>query len=375
MRFIVFGEDWAAHPSSTQHLIKEISQEHEVSWVNSVGMRTPKFSFKDIKRVFNKFISLFSMRKKSEFLNEFTVYNAKILPWHQFSWVNILNKQQIKKTIPLLNTSIDDDPIIYWISVPTAISMIDIREQDKVIYYCGDDFSGLDGVDYNLVAPFEKELINRADIIYVVSDALKQKMPHNKTFLLRHGVDFKLFNMPANINEGLQKQRPTLGFYGSISNWVDLDLLKQLVKARPEYDLLLIGKSKVDLNELLALKNVKHIEAINHNQLPHFSQHWQVALLPFVDNAQIRACDPLKLKEYLASGAPIVSTSFPAVDKYKETVLIANDVQGFIERVDWAVNLSISSGLMWRQNSSNQVKQESWQQKSHYVLNQLKSVL
>lgn len=374
MRFIVFGEDWAAHPSSTQHLIKEISQEHEVSWVNSVGMRTPGLYVKDIKRIFNKLISLFSMRKKSESLNEFTVYNAKILPWHQFSWVNKLNQHQIKKTLSLLNSDSDESPIIYWISVPTAISMIDVRAQDKVIYYCGDDFSGLDGVDYKLVAPFEKQLINIADIIYVVSDALKQKMPENKTFLLRHGVDFKLFNMPANIDESLQNQRPTLGFYGSISNWLDLDLLKQLAVARPDYDLLLIGKIKVDLGELLALENVNHIEAIAHSQLPNFSQHWQVALLPFVDNAQIRSCDPLKLKEYLAAGAPIVATNFPAVAKYKETVLIANDVQGFIQRVDWAVNLSTSSGLIWRQNSSNQVKQDSWQQKAHHVLNQVKSV-
>jgi len=374
MRFIVFGEDWAAHPSSTQHLIKEISQEHEVSWVNSVGMRTPKFSIKDMKRIFNKFISLFSMRKKSESSNEFTVYNAKILPWHQFSWVNKFNQYQIIKTISLLSSDNDESPIIYWISVPTAISMINVRTQDKVIYYCGDDFSGLDGVDYKLVSPFEKQLINIADIIYVVSDALKQKMPKNKTFLLRHGVDFNLFNTPANIDESLQKYRPTLGFYGSISNWLDLDLLKQLAVARPEYDLLLIGKSKVDLSELLALNNVSHIAAIKHNQLPNFSQHWQVALLPFVDNAQIRSCDPLKLKEYLAAGAPIVATNFPAVDKYKETILIANDVQGFIQRVDWAVNLSVSSGLIWRQNSSEQVKQDSWQQKAHYVLNQVQSV-
>jgi len=374
MRFIVFGEDWAAHPSSTQHLIKEISQDHEVSWVNSVGMRTPKFSLKDIKRVYQKFLSFFTKRSQPDNCNEFTVYNARVLPWHQFPWVNKLNKFQISKTISVLNTESDESPIVYWISVPTAISMINIRAQDKVIYYCGDDFSGLDGVDYDLVAPFEKQLIKKADMIYVVSDTLKQKMPKNKTFLLRHGVDFNLFNKPANIDESLQKHRPTLGFYGSLSNWLDLDLLKQLAQARPEYDLLLIGKSKVNLDALLAFENVTHIEAIAHNQLPKFSQHWQVALLPFVDNAQIRACDPLKLKEYLAAGAPIVATNFPAVDKYKETILIASDVQGFIQRVDWAVNLSRSSGLIWRQNSSEQVKQDSWQKKAHHVLNQLKLV-
>lgn len=371
MRMIVFGEDWGAHPSSTQHLIKEIAHSNSVSWVNSVGMRAPKFRFRDLKRLGNKFMNMFFKKQSQQGHSDVKVFNPKTLPWHQFTWVNTFNKKQLNKSLDLDNKKQSDEPIIYWVSVPTAISLIDKRAQDQIIYYCGDDFSGLEGVDYEMVEKFEQELISKADIIYVVSDELMAKMPEEKTTLLRHGVDFKLFNHPKIINPILKKFRPTIGFYGSLSNWLDIELLINLVKQRPHYDLLLIGEKKVNLDKLLAFENVSHIEAISHESLPEFSQHWQVALLPFVDNAQIRSCDPLKLKEYLAAGVPVVSTDFPAVHKYKEIIMISSSIESFIKRVDWALCINASYGLIWRQVSSDLVKKESWKDKSQVVLKQM----
>ena len=54
MKFIVFGEDWQSHPSSTQHLFKQLAKQHQVIWINSIGMRKPTFRLIDVKRVFNK---------------------------------------------------------------------------------------------------------------------------------------------------------------------------------------------------------------------------------------------------------------------------------------------------------------------------------
>ena len=37
--FIVFGDDWGAHPSSVQHLFKRIARTHRTLWVNTLGLR------------------------------------------------------------------------------------------------------------------------------------------------------------------------------------------------------------------------------------------------------------------------------------------------------------------------------------------------
>ncbi|HCV02996.1 MULTISPECIES: glycosyltransferase [Pseudoalteromonas] len=376
MKFIVFGEDWQSHPSSTQHLFKQLAKQHQVIWINSIGMRKPTFRLIDVKRVFNKLKSLFISKRSSpnakttdHSLNLYlTAHTLAVLPWHDNLIVRLYNKWIFNK-----KGFIGDEPIVYWLSVPTAISLISPREQDKVIYYCGDDFSALAGVDHKMVAPFESELIKKADTIYVVSERLANKMPKSKVKMLSHGVDLALFTtQTAKARELEQISKPIIGFYGSLNAWLDKALLLTLAKERPEYQLVLIGHLIEDFSELLKLDNVTHIKAVEHDRLASFSQHWQVSILPFVDNEQIRSCDPLKLKEYIATGTPIVTTRFAAVDPYRETILIADTHQGFIDRIDYAVSLSKSQNLNWRTNQSQQANNHSWQAKATLVCKQLR---
>ena len=376
MKFIVFGEDWQSHPSSTQHLFKQLAKQHQVIWINSIGMRKPTFRLIDVKRVFNKLKSLFLSKRTrsnakttntSQNIN-LTAHTLAVLPWHDSVIVRLFNKWIFNR-----KGFIDDEPIVYWLSVPTAISLISPREQDKVIYYCGDDFSALAGVDHKMVAPFECALIEKADTIYVVSEFLANKMPKSKVKMLSHGVDLELFTtQTTKASELEQISRPIIGFYGSLNAWLDKALLLKLAKERPMYQLVLIGHIVENFSELLKLDNVTHIQAVEHDRLASFSQHWQVSILPFVDNEQIRACDPLKLKEYIATGTPIVTTRFAAVNPYQETILIADNHQGFIERVDYAVSLSKSNNLNWQANQSRQASDHSWQAKAKLVCKQLR---
>ena len=376
MKFIVFGEDWQSHPSSTQHLFKQLAKQHQVIWINSIGMRKPTFRLIDVKRVFNKLKSLFLSKpsrpkttttKTGQNIN-LTAHTLAVLPWHDNFVVRLFNQWIYKR-----KGFIDDEPIVYWLSVPTAISLISPREQDKVIYYCGDDFSALAGVDHKMVAPFESDLIEKADTIYVVSEFLANKMPKSKVKILSHGVDLELFTTQTTKAVELEQiSKPIIGFYGSLNAWLDKALLLKLTKERPEYQLVLIGHLVEDFSELLKLDNVSHIPAVEHDRLASFSQHWQVSILPFVDNEQIRACDPLKLKEYIATGTPIVTTRFAAVNPYQETILIADNHQGFIERLDYAVSLSKSNNLNWRANQSQLASDHSWQAKAKLVCKQLR---
>ncbi|WP_369669667.1 hypothetical protein, partial [Enterococcus faecium] len=83
---------------------------------------------------------------------------------------------------------------VYWLSVPTAVYLSDINKIDKLIYYCGDDFNALAGVDAKLVKPFEQQLIADADLIFTISAKLALAMPPPKTHMLTHGVSYDLFS-------------------------------------------------------------------------------------------------------------------------------------------------------------------------------------
>ena len=66
MKFIVFGEDWQSHPSSTQHIFKELAKSHDIVWINSIGMRKPTIKLLDVKRVFYKLKSLVLKKRHTE---------------------------------------------------------------------------------------------------------------------------------------------------------------------------------------------------------------------------------------------------------------------------------------------------------------------
>jgi len=91
----------------------------------------------------------------------------------------------------------------------------------------------------------------------------------------------------------------------------------------------MIGPAQVDVSVLAALPNVTLAGPRPHGALPGYAQHWTAGLIPFRDTAQIRACNPLKLREYLAAGRPVVATPFPALAPYAAEVAVATDPAGF----------------------------------------------
>ena len=54
---IMFGEDWGAYPSSTQHLARALVSDRKILWVNSIGLRRPRFNRHDIERLGHKLVN------------------------------------------------------------------------------------------------------------------------------------------------------------------------------------------------------------------------------------------------------------------------------------------------------------------------------
>ncbi|HEY5789985.1 MAG TPA: glycosyltransferase, partial [Gammaproteobacteria bacterium] len=209
---------------------------------------------------------------------------------------------------------------ILWLSLPTAVDAIGAAGERAVVYYCGDDFGALAGVDHAPVARLEAELVARADLVLAASQALAARFPPHKTRLLEHGADVGLFSTPVPRAADLPNDGPVAGFYGSLSDWLDLELLAGAARLLPDWRFVLVGPQRTDLGALAGLANVQLLGPRPHQALPAYAQHWDAALLPFRDTAQIRACNPLKLREYLAAGQPVVSTEFPALDGYRDLV-------------------------------------------------------
>ncbi len=227
---------------------------------------------------------------------------------------------------------------ILWTSLPTAVPVVGALGEGPVVYYCGDDFAALAGVDHAPVAAMERELVGRADLILAASEALAAKFPASRTRLAPHGVDFERFSAPAPRAADLPASGPVAGFYGSIAEWIDVDLLARSAASMPDWTFVLIGDVKVDVSALETLPNVRFLGPRPHEALPSYAQHWDVSVFPFRDTPQIRACNPLKLREYLAAGAPIAAIDFPALRPYADLVRATPDPARFAEAIRLAAS-------------------------------------
>jgi glycosyltransferase involved in cell wall biosynthesis len=54
-----------------------------------------------------------------------------------------------------------------------------------------------------------------------------------------------------------------------------------------------------------------------------------VLIMPWNQSEWIRACNPVKMKEYLAVGRPVVSTWFPEVEHYTDHIAVAIGAEAF----------------------------------------------
>jgi len=372
---IVFGEDWGSLPSSTQHLVRQLNNSRKILWVNSIGLRKPRLNIADCRRALVKLSSSRSAGPgiAAQSRPDFSIVNPTTIPAPANRVERLLaRKLLLRQLLPAIRRANLHRPIL-WMSLPTAVDLVGELGERATVYYCGDDFSALAGVDHLTVATREKELHEKADLIITASAALEQRFPATKTRLLTHGVDYQLFTKAsARASDLPDNGKPIAGFYGSLSEWLDLDLLAATIRSMPHWDFVFIGKADVDVSLLESFANVYLLGPKPHSALPSYSQHWDVSLLPFVDNAQIRACNPLKLAEYLAAGTPIVSTPFPALQPYQSLVSIvrsADDMVVAIENSRLPAQRDCSV-----ENRRNAVAHQSWQVRAERVSDWLESL-
>ena len=255
---VVFGEDWGGLPSSTQHLVRHLLSHHRVIWVNSIGLRSPKPGFRDLLRLFKKTRALFRSADKTshQTLLAPIVIDPKVIPFHGVAWIRNRNKRWLIHRIQTVCAEQGFDDIILWTSLPTAVDVVGELNEKASIYYCGDDFNALNGVDHLTVTPMERELVQKVDVILAASEPLANKFPSSKTLIFPHGVDFKRFSTPSAKPADMPDQGAVAGFYGSLSDWLDVDLMAQTVTAMPNWTFMFIGAVNTRIGVLEELPNV-----------------------------------------------------------------------------------------------------------------------
>jgi glycosyltransferase involved in cell wall biosynthesis len=100
---------------------------------------------------------------------------------------------------------------------------------------------------------------------------------------------------------------------------------------------LLLGRVAVDVSALQKLGNVIFPGPQPYGDLPSWAKAFDVAIYPGGQNEFVRNANPLKIREYLATGKPVVSVSSREVERFRGVVRIANTQEEFLREIDDAL--------------------------------------
>lgn len=158
-------------------------------------------------------------------------------------------------------------------------------------------------------------MIAKSDLVFTTSDVLYSTISqtHNSVYLIQNGVDVNIFQCSYPLPEDMEDiQKPIIGFSGSLDpRWVDVKLLKLLIENNPQWSFVFIGNK----TNLLSCENLHLLGMKSYDKVPAYITHFDVTLIPFLDNRVARGSNPVKMYEYLAAGKPIVSRRLPEIEK------------------------------------------------------------
>ncbi len=202
-----------------------------------------------------------------------------------------------------------------WFYTPMALPIAAKLELRACVYDCMDELSAFKNAP-PLMLVREAELMAVADVMFTGGHALfeAKRGRHPNVYPFPSSVDTAHFGrarqaLPEPADQ-VAIPRPRLGFFGVVDERMDLALLEGVARARPDWQLVLVGPVvKIDEADLPRLSNIHYLGGKSYTELPSYISGWDVALLPFAKNDATRFISPTKTPEYLAAGKPVVSTS------------------------------------------------------------------
>lgn len=246
---------------------------------------------------------------------------------HGLSEKEIHNRQ--RKFITNLLTNMNVKRFISWYYTPMALPFTDHLQPEMVVYDCMDELSAFKFAPPELTQR-EKELMKKADVMFTGGQSIYEhkKDKHPNIYAFPSSIDKHHFaaarRMKKEPADQEQIPHPRFGFFGVVDERFDIELLRNVASAKPEWHFVILGPVvKIDPADLPRNENIHYLGGKKYDELPGYIAGWDIATILFAMNESTRFISPTKTPEYLAAGKPVISTPIKdVVSPYGDNELV-----------------------------------------------------
>jgi glycosyltransferase involved in cell wall biosynthesis len=362
------GEDWwYHHPHSKNHILKRLAQQNRVLFVNSLSMGMPSLSHPDFfLKIRRKLKSCLRWLKQAP--EGLWVMTPIALPFFGSAWARRLNRLLLNLQLRLAMWHCGMARPIVWVAIPSAADAAESLHPKLIVYQVSDKYDANQDspIAKDVIRQLHQRLVNMASVVFYSGRKLFDEavdVPHR--VFLEQAVDYDHFARaaPETAPEIAAIPRPVLGYFGAMDFVMDVPLINEVARRRPDWNWVMIGL-KSRLMQAVDAPNVHFLGSKPYAELPRYLRHFDICVLPWNLGSSFTAYgSAIKVREYLASGKPIVMAP---LFEYLQTpgIRFYSGADDFIAKVEDALANDTAADCELRQSS---VRQCTWDARAREV--------
>ncbi len=193
------------------------------------------------------------------------------------------------------------------------------------------------------------EMVRRSDLVFTTARSLATDLAEYSDEV--HWIpntavpeDFAIHDSTPALPSLADLDGPVIGFIGGVNPWIDLELVVEITRLRPEWTIVFSASidgpdAFLESAEMSAFRQaserIRFLDWVPYDQLSGFLKGVDVCALFHRADEVGRYIHPNKIYQYLASGKPIVSTPFlPELEDFDGLVRVAANARAFVEAVE-----------------------------------------
>ncbi len=345
------GEDWwYHHPHSKNHILKRLAKRNKVLFINSLSMGLPAMSnpdfFLKIRRKLRSYMRW--LRKAPEGLWVMTPIN---LPIYGPRWAQTLNRWLLSVQIHFAMRLCGISRPILWVAIPSAAVVAEALDAKLVLYQVSDKYDANEdsALDVNVIRGFDRRLREMADLVVYSGRKLYEESSDPRKYFLQQAVDYPHFaeEAAATAPEIAAIPGPVLGYFGAMDFVMDVKLIEEVARLRPEWHWVLVGlRSNLTV---IDAPNVHFTGPKPYEKLPEYIRRFDICVLPWKLSSTFTSYgSAIKVREYLATGKPVVMA--PLYEYKDAPVRFYETTEEFIAAVEDALQFDSAADRERRQD-------------------------